>query len=286
MWSETNADQRVAMNHQNETQNPQISMEDATQCLWVGYTDDFQDNLYEHVFENVLTAEEKGKNKRYRHIRDQRLHLMARWMCRTILSNYEPDVLPTEWEFQPNIHGKPEIIGPGTVQKPLHFNISHTEGVVVMAISKSGRVGVDVERFDRKMDLLGLSKRYFAEIEAEALEKCPETMQNELFYRIWTLKEAYVKAIGKGLAHALDSFWFSPIDLEIGQPELYLQTQSGEAKLSDQWKAHVMRIGHLNQWIVSVVNEMTDFREEGKNRCRIMRFTGIFQPSTGKTAFE
>ena len=140
----------------------------------------------------------------------------------------------------------------------------------------------DVERFNRKMDLLGLSKRYFAEIETEALEKCPETMQNELFYRIWTLKEAYVKAIGKGLAHALDSFWFSPIDLEIGQPELYLQTHSGEAKLSDQWKANVMRIGHLNQWIVSVVNEMTDFREEGKNRYRIMRFTGIFNHQQGK----
>ena len=221
-------------------------------ALWVAYLDEFPEDQLQNAFENLLSPEEKVKNERYRHDRDRQLHLMARWMCRTVLSRYEPDIEPFQWQFQPNIHGKPEVTGPKNMDGILHFNITHTEGVVVMAVSRSGPVGVDVERVGRPMDYLGMSRRFFAEIEAESVRNSSEAERSELFYRIWTLKEAYVKAIGKGLAHALDSFWFSPIELNIMQPQLQLVGDHQTENSVDDWEAQVMRLGQDKRWIVSV----------------------------------
>jgi phosphopantetheine--protein transferase-like protein len=242
------------MNHQDSQNSTQLIQSPA---LWVAYLEDFHEDQMQNAFENFLSPEERVKNERYRHDRDRRLHLMARWMCRTILSRYEPEIEPFQWQFQPNIHGKPEVTGPKSMDGILYFNITHTEGVVVMAISRSGQVGVDVERVGRPMDYLGMSRRFFAEIEAEAVSNISEAERSELFYRIWTLKEAYVKAIGKGLAHALDSFWFSPMDLNHLYPQLQLVGDDGDAINPIQdWEAQVIRLGHDNRWIVSVVNEV------------------------------
>lgn len=224
--------------------------------LWVAYLDDFHEDQMQHAFENLLSPEEKLKNERYRHEKDRQLHLMARWMCRTVLSRYVPEIMPLQWQFQPNIHGKPEVIGPKKMDGRLYFNITHTEGVVVMAVSQNGQVGVDVERVGRPMDYLGMSRRFFAEIEAEAVRNSSETERSELFYRIWTLKEAYVKAIGKGLAHALDSFWFSPLDLNGLQPRLQWVGNDHKVHPLENWGAQVMRLGPDDRWIVSVVNEV------------------------------
>ena len=245
-----------------DSQNSTRLME--SPALWVAYLDDFPEDQLQNAFENLLSPEEKVKNERYRHDRDRRLHLMARWMCRTVLSRYEPEIEAFQWQFQPNIHGKPEVTGPKNMDGILHFNITHTEGVVVMAVSRSGPVGVDVERVGRPMDYLGMSRRFFAEIEAEAVRNGSEAERSELFYRIWTLKEAYVKAIGKGLAHALDSFWFSPIELNIMQPQLQLVGDHQTENSVDDWEAQVMRLGQDNRWIVSVVNQVKQGTKNGR----------------------
>ena len=134
----------------------------------------------------------------------------------------------------------------------------------MMAVSRSGPVGVDVERVDRPMDYLGMSRRFFAEIETEAVRNSSEAERSELFYRIWTLKEAYVKAIGKGLAHALDSFWFSPIELNIMQPQLQLVGDHQTENSVEYWEAQVMRLGQDNRWIVSVVNQVKQGTKNGR----------------------
>jgi 4'-phosphopantetheinyl transferase len=245
--------QSSVMNHQDSQNSTELIESPA---LWVAYLEDFHEDQMQTAFEKFLSPEERVKNERYRHDRDRRLHLMARWMCRTVLSRYEPEIEPFQWQFQPNIHGKPEVTGPKSMDGILYFNITHTEGVVVMAVSRTGQVGVDVERVGRPMDYLGMSRRFFAEIEAEAVRNSSEAERSELFYRIWTLKEAYVKAIGKGLAHALDSFWFSPMDLNDLHPQLQLVGDDDVVHPIEDWEAQVIRLGSDNRWIVSVVNEL------------------------------
>lgn len=228
---------------------PNPGLPAATPEIWVGLTADFPDDILTSAFDTILNDDERARNLRYRHQRDRQLHLLARVMCRTILSRCQPEVLPHQWEFQPGPHGKPELVGPKYNQGPLHFNLSHTEGIVVLAVSRAGAVGVDVERTDRPIDHLGLANRYFAQVEAEAVKNCAAEERGALFYRIWTLKEAYVKAVGQGLAHALDSFWFEPLDTQNFNPELQLQGNTAPT----QWSAQVTNLDTAEPWVVSIV---------------------------------
>jgi 4'-phosphopantetheinyl transferase len=223
-------------------------------ALWVGFVDDFPDDLRAWAYRHVLNDDERIRNDRYRHQRDRLLHLTARLMTRTVLSRSEPGVAPQQWRFRPGPHGKPEIVWPEGYVGRLHFNVSHTEGVVVLALAEGSPVGVDVERIDRPSDFEGLARRFFAPEEAEAVAACAdENERAALFYRIWTLKEAYVKAIGKGLAHPLDAFWFGPLDLTEPRPQLYLRTEMGDPVHEPAWQARVGHLGPESRWIVSAV---------------------------------
>ena len=228
---------------------PEPGLPAATPEIWVGLTADFPEDSLASAFDSILNDHERARHLRYRHQRDRQLHLLARVMCRTILSRCQPDILPQQWEFQPGPHGKPEVVGPKFNGSPLHFNLTHTEGVVVLAVSRAGAVGVDVERTDRPIDHQGLANRYFAEVEAEAVKNCPVENRGGLFYRIWTLKEAYVKAVGQGLAHALDSFWFEPLTIEHLNPNLTLRDQTAPPT----WSAQVTYLDTNEPWVVSIV---------------------------------
>ena len=88
----------------------------------------------------------------------------------------------------------------------LHFNIAHTDGVVVMAVCRHAGVGVDVEKLGRAP--LAVAERYFSPAEAAQLRALPSDAQPRRFLQLWTLKEAYLKAIGTGLAGGLGRMSF------------------------------------------------------------------------------
>lgn len=227
----------------------------ATPEIWVGLVAEFDDERLSQAFHTILSDQERARTERYRHQRDRQLHLLARLMCRSVLSRYQPEVLPQQWQFQAGPHGKPELIGPKcNPGGALHFNLSHTEGVVVLAVSRDGEIGIDVERTDRPIDHTGLARRYFARVEAEAVENCPPAERGALFYRIWTLKEAYVKAVGKGLAHALDSFWFEPFETTDRHPQLQLLAgPDPDENAIPGWSAQVAQLDTAEPWVVSTV---------------------------------
>jgi 4'-phosphopantetheinyl transferase len=102
--------------------------------------------------------------------------------------------------FRLGAHGKPELETPGRD----HFNVSHSGAWVVAAFSKVGPVGVDVERI-RPVDM-ALARRFFSADECEALLALAGAEQTALFFRYWTLKESYLKALGSGLSKPLSSF--------------------------------------------------------------------------------
>lgn len=133
-------------------------------------------------------------------------------MARRLLSRGQVDPRVIRFAVEP--HGKPFVAEPEDLQAP--FNVAHTDGLVLCGIGSSQHrfVGVDVERCSRRTDP-ELAERYFASPEVELLRRAhnPQARQG-LFLRIWTLKEAFIKAIGTGLQTPLSDFAFEDIDTD------------------------------------------------------------------------
>ena len=154
-------------------------------------------------------------------------HLVGRALLRCTLSRYA-EVSPPDWRFAANEYGCPTIASPPGAG--LAFNSSHTEGLVACAVTRGIAVGVDVERIEQRVEIEALASLNFAPAEAEAVANAPPDARVELFFALWTLKEAYIKARGMGLALPLDGFAF---DLSGPEPRIvFSETCPGDPK---QW---------------------------------------------------
>jgi 4'-phosphopantetheinyl transferase len=174
--------------------------------IWRLRADDVSDlELLSH-FEALLSLDERERYARIGHERTRREFLLARGLARTVLASYTGGAAD-ELRFQADAFGKPMLLAP-TTDPRLHFNISHSHGVIVCAATLGRQVGVDVEDGSRRVEFLDLAERYFAPLEVAHLHALPEADRRAAFFAIWTLKEAFVKAIGQGLSFALDSFAF------------------------------------------------------------------------------
>lgn len=112
---------------------------------------------------------------------------------------------PARVGFTIGQHGRPELANPPAGGR-LRFNLSHTSGMVVVAVALDRDIGVDVESRHRTTNSLDLAQRFFSPGEAAALEALPPADRPRAFLDYWTLKEAYVKALGLGLTHSLSAF--------------------------------------------------------------------------------
>lgn len=157
------------------------------------------------AFEALLDESERARRARFKAQGAALQHLVGRALVRCSLSLYA-DVAPEAWRFEPNRYGCPAIAAPAGTD--LVFNLSHTDGLVACAVARGLAVGVDVERVERRVEVEKLARYSFAESEAETLLAAPEEARRELFFAYWTLKEAYIKARGMGLALPLDGFAF------------------------------------------------------------------------------
>lgn len=153
--------------------------------------------------EALLDDAERARAGRYHFERDRLVYIAAHALGRTLLSEWAGGA-PQDWRFAVGDHGKPEVAA-----SRLRLNLSHTRGLAAAALTLDHDVGIDVEWLDRKAPTMDLARRFFAPAECVQLEAQPEAAFVETFLAFWTLKEAYVKAIGKGLAQPLDSFAFT-----------------------------------------------------------------------------
>jgi 4'-phosphopantetheinyl transferase len=153
----------------------------------------------------LLDASEKAYADRFRVAADRNAYIAAHALLRTMLSRYAR-IAPTEWRFVTAQGGKP-LLDPA--QAPgLHFSLSHTRGLAACAVGRSHALGLDAEAWQERVPI-ELAKRYFAAAEVRLLADLAPEKRPSAFYRLWTLKEAYIKATGQGLAAALNSFAFS-----------------------------------------------------------------------------
>ena len=132
---------------------------------------------------------------------------------------------PAELRFEQQEYGKP-VIAAGQSDAELHFNLSHSHRLAMIAVTESGPVGVDVEYIKTIGDWAGVASRFFSPGEQEQLASVAAEQRMRAFYNCWTRKEAVIKATGEGLSARLDSF---DVSLTPGaQPEVLADRRSGD----------------------------------------------------------
>ncbi len=154
--------------------------------------------------EAVLSAEERERLGQFYHQRDQHTFLVSHAMLRCTLSAYI-DKDPAEWLYEKNKYGRPEIM-PEQNTCGLRFNLTHTQGYVACIVSKLTDCGVDAEWIDRNTDVEAIAQSVFSTSEQLDIQRQSVEDKKQRFYQYWALKEAYVKAMGKGLSYPLDKF--------------------------------------------------------------------------------
>ena len=159
----------------------------------------------------LLSEAERQRNQRYRFQRDRNRDLLARALTRCVLAGFM-SATPVELAFEAGEHGKPgfDFLSMDGMEEwqSLAFNLSHAGDWVVLAVTRTRLVGVDIEASDRDNDVLQIADRYFFGRELEELQSFPAPEQRSRFFDYWTLKEAYMKARGEGISLGLDKFGF------------------------------------------------------------------------------
>ena len=196
------------------------------------------------ALEALLSDEELVRAERFRHPHDRRSFVLGRGIVRSLLARYlgVPAValVADRWK-------KPHLAEPSDSE--LTFNLSHSGGLLVLAVGSVEAVGVDIERVRAGVDHEGLAARFFAPAEYATLSGLPADERQNGFFSCWTRKEALVKANGMGLALPLDSFVVSvrPDEpAELLEPGDYLDTPAG-------WWFHdfTPRVGYCGALAVS-----------------------------------
>lgn len=157
------------------------------------------------AYEGLLSAEEIDRVERFRFADHRRRYTISRGALRIILAGYS-GASPEALRFGVGRRGKPHLEG----RDDLQFNLSHSGHLAMVAVG-TRPVGIDLEKVRSLESCRDIARRHFSESEFADLEGLAEDERLMGFYRCWTRKEAYIKALGEGLSLPLDSF-----DVSIG----------------------------------------------------------------------
>lgn len=162
--------------------------------------------------ERVLTDAERSRFARVLSADGRTTRIAARAAARVVLGS-RLGVPPGSVRIEAGDGGKPRIEG----ARSLAFNVSHTRGLVAVAVADIGDVGVDVEQLrDRNVDRL--ARRALGNGEAEFVKAAAGDERMRRFYDLWTAKEAWLKARGTGISFDLRGFEIDPVDLSVTDP--------------------------------------------------------------------
>ena len=193
----------------------------------------------------LLSEEERERCDRFRFAGDRRERLIARAHVRTVLSRYAA-MAPAEWRFDSGAAGKPRIVNPAPGQ-PLHFNLSHTRGLVASIVSRIPESGIDVENTAREADYSGVAERVFSASELRALSRLAGSEYRCRFFQLWTLKEAYSKALGVGLG-----FEFRKLSFDLGEGRIAAKFEPDLHDAAAAWHFETMRPTSEHQMAIAV----------------------------------
>lgn len=168
--------------------------------IWFINTDNFLNHVADFI--PFLSPDEIAKSKKFYSPLQCDRAIINRYYLRHILGKHYLNISPEKIEFSYSEKGKPQLKPQKT---KLHFNLSHKNQYTVYGFCQQN-LGIDLEIYNEKIDVLGISKRFFHEKEYHDLKTIDNLQERiEYFIKLWTAKEAYLKATGKGLSGGLDS---------------------------------------------------------------------------------
>lgn len=180
----------------------------------------------------LLSVDERERAGRFVFEQHRQHFIVGRGLLRLILGRYLA-LAPHQLKFEYGPQGKPALAHP--VRQPaLVFNVSHSHGLALYAVACNRALGVDVEAIRRLDDLESIAKRFFAAAEYAALSSLPDEQKPTAFFNCWTRKEAYIKAIGDGLAYPLDRF---EVSLRPGEAARLLRIQD-DPQATERWSLY------------------------------------------------
>jgi 4'-phosphopantetheinyl transferase len=197
--------------------------------------------------QELLVEDELARARRFRFDSDRDRFILSRGVLRKLLGSYIGSA-PESLQFSYTEYGRPLLVNAGELE--LEFNVSHSGGVILWAFSRARRIGVDVERVRQDFSTIEIAERFFSPAEREVLRYQSPGDRHESFFRCWTRKEAFIKAIGEGLSHPLTQF---DVTLSPGDPAKLLATRphAADAKHWQMWDVSVP-IGYMAAIIAEV----------------------------------
>lgn len=181
------------------------------------------------IFLKTLSPDERMRAERFHFDKDRKCFIASRWILRTVLGRYL-GVEPKHLQFSYGKNGKPTLVDQ-IYQRTIRFNLSHSNGVALFAFTLGREIGIDIEKVRDISEMTQIAERFFSMREYGLFSSLPKCKMKEAFFNCWTQKEAFIKAIGDGLALPLDSFEVSFI---LGKPAKLLNTH-GHAKEIVHW---------------------------------------------------
>ncbi len=150
--------------------------------------------------DRLLSPDETHRASRFRNTELRRRFVVSRGVLRRVLAGCL-NTNPGELTFTSDANGKPHL----AKERALQFNLAHTADLMLLAVTRGAPLGVDVERIRRLSDPRGIARRFFSAREADWLCQVNAAELDRAFFRLWTRKEAILKATGEGISSGLNS---------------------------------------------------------------------------------
>lgn len=184
----------------------------------------------------TLAPDERERAERFHFERDRWRFVVGRGVLRTILGCYL-ELEPGQLKFCCGPYGKPGLAKmPSTRENRLYFNLAHSQGLALYAVTREHEIGVDVEYIRAIPEMEQIAARFFSAQENAVLRSLPPGQRQEAFFNCWTRKEAYIKAIGDGLAQPLAEF---NVSLAPGEPTRLLSIK-GDVQAAALWSVQAL----------------------------------------------
>jgi 4'-phosphopantetheinyl transferase len=150
----------------------------------------------------LISVDERERAERFKFERDRRRYLIAHAALHGILHRYLP-ISSEPLSFDYGSNGKPKL-SPALSPAGVQFNLSHSNELALLAVTRRGEVGVDIEYVKENFEFQDIAEKFFTAKEVAAMRSLPAHLQRQAFFKCWTSKEAFLKAKGTGLSGKLD----------------------------------------------------------------------------------
>ncbi len=177
----------------------------------------------------LLSPEEWERVRRFRFDANRNDFVVCRGTLRALLGHYV-GVPAKELCFEYSEYGRPRLVA-GSPEGDLDFNVSHSGGHALLGFARGRKIGLDIEKIRWDFGTGEIAERFFSEAERSTLRNLPAEQRHEAFFRCWTRKEAFIKALGEGLSHPLDQF---DVSLDPSVPAQLLATRPN-GKEAGRW---------------------------------------------------